>query len=251
MKRFEVLFTPADFETLKGADLKGKVCVVFDVLRATSSMVTAFGGGAAAIFPVLTIADALRIKETRPEILLAGERGGFRILSGQTGGPDFDFGNSPREFENALMEGREIAWTTTNGTRALNACEGADAILISCFLNLEATASRLKSMDPDELVLVCGGTYEEAAYEDALCAGALLDELGAGLMTERLTDSALMALNLYKLEKGDLLKGISKSLNARRLLAREDLRDDVLFCAERDRFPLVAGSVGAAYLSKL
>src|SRR6266404_5698566 len=51
----EVLFTPADFAALEGRDLSETVCVVFDVLRATSSIVTALANGASAIFPVAGI----------------------------------------------------------------------------------------------------------------------------------------------------------------------------------------------------
>src|SRR5271154_3105044 len=44
----EVLFTPAEFAALRDRDLSETVCVVFDVLRATSTMVTALGHGATA-----------------------------------------------------------------------------------------------------------------------------------------------------------------------------------------------------------
>ena len=50
---------------------------------------------------------------------------GVRILAAQTGGVDFDLGNSPREFTPDKVRGRTIASTTTNGTRALRACAQA------------------------------------------------------------------------------------------------------------------------------
>src|SRR6266700_3040795 len=75
----EVLFTPAEFGELGEVDLSGTVCVVFDVLRATSSMATALANGASAIVPVAEIPEALRLRERDPDVLLAGERDGLRI----------------------------------------------------------------------------------------------------------------------------------------------------------------------------
>src|SRR5438093_8065255 len=93
----EVLFTPADFAALEGRDLHETVCVVFDVLRATSSIVTALANGAEGILPVAEITAALRLRAEDPELLLAGEREGLRIGDELTGSMAFDFGNSPRE----------------------------------------------------------------------------------------------------------------------------------------------------------
>ena len=139
----EVLFAPAEFAALGGRDLSPVVCAVFDVLRATSSMVTALSNGARAIFPVQEIAEALRLRQEHPAALLAGERHGVRIVAAQTGGVDFDLGNSPREFTRERVAGREIIMTTTNGTRALQSCRGARRILAGAFLNLDALAGHL------------------------------------------------------------------------------------------------------------
>ena len=72
MKALEVLFTPADFAALKSRNLDHTLCVVFDVFRATSSMVTALANGAEAIIPVGEIDEALTIKQHTPAVLLAG-----------------------------------------------------------------------------------------------------------------------------------------------------------------------------------
>src|SRR5436190_5574985 len=89
----EVSFTPADFAALEGRDLSEVVCVVFDVLRATSSMITALANGAQVIFPVAEIAEAIAMRNRHPDLLLAGERDGVRILSDLTGSIPFDLGN--------------------------------------------------------------------------------------------------------------------------------------------------------------
>jgi 2-phosphosulfolactate phosphatase len=236
----EVLFAPAEFDALAARDLSRTVCVVFDVLRATSSMVTALGNGAAAIIPTAEIAEALQVRQQQPEVLLAGERDGVRILASQTGSISFDLGNSPREFTRNVVAGRTIVMTTTNGTRALRACAKARQILLGSFLNLGATADFLLRIKAESLLLVCGGTFEQAAAEDALGAGALCElvwnQYGAGAVA----DSAFMVRSLYDLAKNDLTAAFSQTRNGRRLCSRPDLREDVPFCARRDVFRLAA-----------
>jgi 2-phosphosulfolactate phosphatase len=237
----EVTFTPAEFEALKGRDLSRTTCVVFDVLRATSTMAIALGNGAEAIVPVASIAQALRLREEQPAVLLAGERDGARIRAFLTGGIDFDLGNSPREFTRDKVQGKTIVMTTTNGTRALRACAGARAVLICSFLNLRATAGFLAKEDPAPLLLVCGGTGEEAAYEDVLGAGALSELLWPHSSGAVVADSALMARRLLAAETADLAAAFGGSRNGSRLLGLEDLREDVAFCAQHDRVNLAAG----------
>ena len=58
----EVLFTPAEYEALSGHDLSQTVCVVFDVFRATTTIVTALANGAAAIIPVAEIGSLAHIR---------------------------------------------------------------------------------------------------------------------------------------------------------------------------------------------
>src|SRR5256885_11256958 len=117
--RLEVLLSPVEFANLRNRDLSQTVCVVFDILRATTSMVTALANGAEAIIPVAEISEALAIRQQRPEVLLAGEREGLRIPVEMTGGVEFNLGNSPRECTAPIVAGKTIVMTTTNGTRAL------------------------------------------------------------------------------------------------------------------------------------
>lgn len=235
-----VLFTPADFAALRNRDLSQTVCVVFDVLRATSSMITALANGAASVVPVEDISEALAVRQREPGVLLAGERDGVKITADLTGGTPFDLGNSPREFTAAAVRGRRIVMTTTNGTRALRACAGARLVLVCSFLNLGATARFLQGRQPRDLLLVCSGTFEEAAYEDVLGAGALCSRLRRAYSQGKVADSARMALQLFSLEREDLANAFAKGRNGRRLLSRPELRADVGFCARINRFSLVA-----------
>jgi len=239
-RNLEVLFTPAEFASLGARDLNTTTCVVLDVLRATSTMVTALANGAAAIVPVAEIAEALAIRQRDPQVLLAGERDGVRIRAGLTGGVDFDLGNSPREYAREKVAGRIIVSTTTNGTRALRAAARAKLVLVSSFLNLQATADFLLKSNPLELLLICSGTYEGPALEDSLAAGTLCDMLWQQLSPDQIHDSAEMARRIFLSAKPNFTEAMRGSWNARRLSAISELKADVPFCFQRDVFKLVA-----------
>jgi 2-phosphosulfolactate phosphatase len=275
--KIETILTPAELPALAQRDLRATACVVFDVLRATSTFVTALHHGAKAIIPVSEIAEALAFKKAESgkrkaeTILLGGERNGVRISAN---GIDFDLGNSPREYTPDKVRGKTIVSTTTNGTRALRACAGAKTVLAASFLNLTATAEFLRAKNLQDVLLVCAGTRENRADEDVLAAGALCEMLirwgeppgepsslakpgSRGLSPHQkeifeLSDSAEIALGAYAQAKTDLPMAVSKSENARRLLAIPELRDDVAFCLQRDIYPLVAkmeddGTIRQAY----
>ena len=240
MTKIEVLFSPAEFEALHKRDLTNTTCVVFDVLRATSSIITALANGARSVAPVATIEEALSAKELEPAVLLAGERDGFRISKKLTGSIDFDYGNSPREFAGANLGGKSIVMTTTNGTRALKACLGAKEIVVGCLLNLAKTAEYLRAQQVDDLLVVCSGTYEEASYEDLIGAGALVCAVWDVFQGGHIADSAQIARNVFETAKDDSTGAMRCARNGRRLLGIPELRDDVRFCMQRDVFPLVA-----------
>ena len=245
----EVLFSPAEFVALKPERLRDTVCVVFDVLRATSSMTAALSNGAARIFPVGSISGALELRREHPKALLAGERDGVRISAAQTGGIDFDLGNSPREFTTERVAGRDVIMTTTNGTRALQACQGARDILAASVLNLATVASWIAKNSPARLLLVCSGTFEEAAYEDTWAAGALCDLVWDKFKTTA-ADSAQIAREIYLGARNDPAHAWQLSRNARRLLAIPELRDDVAFCWRRDALD-VLGEMRAGALVRI
>jgi len=238
--KLEVILSPAEFSVLAARDLSQAVCVVFDILRATTSMITALANGAEAIIPVSDIPEALALRQKHAAVLLAGERNGLRIRADLTGGLEFDLGNSPREFTADKVHGRTIVMTTTNGTRALRACAGARTVLIGSFLNLRATTNWLRDKNPQHLILVCGGTFEEPALEDILAAGALCEKVWSHYAGGPVSDSAEIARRIYPLLQFNLLDAMKSSRNGRRLLGNPDLRDDVWLCVQRETVSFVA-----------
>jgi len=247
----EVTFTPVEFELLRQRDLSHCACVVFDVLRATSTLVTALARGAESILPVATIAEALKQRDFDSTILLAGERDGLRITGVVSGGPDFDLGNSPREYKAQLIRDRRIVTTTTNGTRAFAACRGARQVLAASFLNLRRTAEHLLRTGCERVVLVCSGTGENVAFEDCLGAGALCQELVRLNAKINLCDSAHFVADMFSANAANLEVAMEKSSNARRLLSIPELAEDVSFCLSENLYPIIVASNPNGWLHRV
>src|SRR5215471_5048485 len=135
--KIDVIITPAEIATLPARDLSGSTAVVFDVLRATSTILAALASGAAAIRPVSSLDEAWAAKKEFPHALVGGEREGVKI-------DGFDFGNSPLEYTRGAIGGHELIHSTTNGTVALRAVAAARCVLIGALLNLDALAAYLR-----------------------------------------------------------------------------------------------------------
>ncbi len=244
--KIETILSPAELPALAKQDLRATACVVFDILRATTTFVTALQNGAKAIIPVGEISEAMALRKKHPGYLLAGERDGVKIRAKQSGGVDFDFGNSPREFKPGAVEGKTIVSTTTNGTGALRACAKGKAVLAASFLNLAATAHFLQAKKFKNILLVCAGTGDGVAMEDVLAAGAMAD-----LLAGEESDATATARQTWLHLSGGLERAMAGSKNGQRLLSIPDLREDVAFCAQRDVVELVAGMGAGGKLRRI
>jgi len=172
----------------------GGIAVVIDVLRASTTIITALARGASRVIPVADVGEARRIAATTPgPVVLGGERGGVRI-------PGFDLGNSPREYSADRMAGRTLVITTTNGTAALHASRGAREILVGAMVNRTAAADLVRRLagGADRVHLVCAGTDGRVSAEDVLAAGAILDAAVVDGPDEELDDAARRALDWYR-----------------------------------------------------
>ena len=230
--RVEIVLTPAEVALLPQRDLRGATCVVFDVLRATSTLLTAFAHGARRIHPVRTVEEARELRRTGlPDALLGGERQGARIEG-------FDLGNSPLEYTPDRVRGRDIVMTTTNGTLALQACAGASVVHAGALLNLDALAAALNgaASPPQTLFLVCAGTGEHFALEDGFAAGALLSRLKADAPA---SDAGKLLDHLLQAGRDDPLGTLRASSNGRHL-AEIGLAKDVEYCARISCFNILA-----------
>ncbi|GAA4844345.1 2-phosphosulfolactate phosphatase family protein [Algivirga pacifica] len=204
-------------------DLKGKIAVVVDILRATSCMVTSLATGVEKVIPVSKVEEALAYQGRGP--LIAGERGGAKLQG-------FDLGNSP--FEHMNQVGKAIVMTTTNGTRAINDAAEAEEVIIGAFLNLSAIKEYLISKTED-VVVVCAGWKNLYSMEDTLFAGALVDALGSDW---EMDDAALAASTLYRSVEGNILGFMQQASHVKRLSGL-NAEKDLAFCFEHDKFETI------------
>lgn len=228
MTDVDAVLCPGEMAVLQSLDPEETVCVVFDVLRATSTLVTALANGVRAVYPARDIDEARRLKTAHPEALLGGERRGERIAG-------FDLGNSPQEYLG--LAGREVITTTTNGTLALRASERARRVMPASLLNIDAAAASVRREAPGKLLLVCAGTGNAFSMEDAIGAGALVHRLPRESL--RLTDAARAVLKLYEAHAADLPGALHESKNGC-ALGRIGKRSDVDWCARVALYPIVA-----------
>ncbi len=211
--------------------LHGGVAVVIDVLRATTTMVTALAAGCACVRPCLEIDEARQLADRMPagRVLLGGERDGSPI-------PGFDLGNSPREYTCSVCRGLTLVLTTTNGTRALLHAGAADRVLLGAFVNYSAVCEQLRQ-DARPIHIVCAGTDGEVTLEDTLLAGAFVEYLSVTLPV-RLNDAARLAWDCYETH-GKVLEGaLEVSAGGVRLHAL-GYDDDIRAAARIDQFAIV------------
>ena len=229
--KIDVYFTPLG---LNAGDLTGRGVVVIDVLRATSSIVTALSAGAKAIVPAATSEEAVRLTANleRDGIVLAGERRMVKIEG-------FGLGNSPREMTPDAVRGKTVFLATTNGTPALVAAQGGDPVLVAAALNFSAVADRARAVfaERGDLVIICAGREKQFALEDAYTAGRLIKAVKKGARKVSLNDAAQVSLDLAAQQGG--WQDAFDASDAARQLVETGLGDDVAYCAHPDRFSVV------------
>jgi 2-phosphosulfolactate phosphatase len=215
-------------------DVKGKTVVAIDILRATTTICVAFQHGVKRILPVATPEEAKFFKDF--DFLTAAERNAIKV-------DGFDLGNSPFEYQNPLLENRSIAFTTTNGTKAIKKAKagGASHILIGSFLNIDAVCKRLVEINAP-IILLCAGWKDRFNLEDTLYAGAIAYRLKSTHPIE--CDSTAVAMQLYENNKHKLAGLAKTSTHAKRFEILHMQTDDVSFCMQENIVNIVPELVG-------
>ena len=229
----DVVFTPAG---LNLPEVQGRTVFVIDILRATTAMCAALHHGAKAIIPVGATEEALRLAQTigSADVLLGGEKNCLRI-------PGFHLGNSPLEMTESTVRGKTLIVTTTNGTKALLACQGAAVVYPTCASNLSAAADKAReSLEREgDLLVVCAGRGGAFSLDDAYCAGRLVAATLGGRRPRRgLNDAGIASLDLVR-RYGDRWERPLSYSRAGRELIRLGFRDDVLDAARLDAYPVL------------
>jgi 2-phosphosulfolactate phosphatase len=231
--KLDVVFTPAG---LSPAEVQGRTAFVIDILRATTVMCAAMSHGAKAIIPVASTEEALRLAQTigSADLLLAGEKNCVRI-------PGFNLGNSPLEMTESAVRGKTLIVTTTNGTKALLACQGAAGVYPAAAANLTAAAERAGEVleRHGDLLVVCAGRDGAFSLDDAYCAGRLVAAALGGPRPRRgMNDAAIAALDLVRRYGEGWERPLRYSRGGRELI-RLGFRDDVAEAARQDAYPVL------------
>ncbi len=224
--------------------LEDALCVVIDVLRATTTIITALANGAREVRPFTTAAQARRDAASgdNTPFLLGGERRGLRI-------PGFHLGNSPIEYlDSNMISGRTIYFATTNGTPTLlRAYKGnTRPAYLAALANLSAVSAKVVGAAVKDarkrILLICAGRQGQPALEDLYCAGLLAPRLQSELaksgMPAELSDAAILAAGYAEINREKPLAVLAGSEHGRYLLDI-GFAADLEFASQMDKYNIV------------
>ncbi len=232
--KIDVFFTP---NGLAPGDFTGRTVVVVDLLRASTTIAVALASGAKAVLPAASTEEAMRIAQNleRDQVVLAGERKSVRVEG-------FALGNSPLEFTPEAVGGKTIVLSTTNGTQALIAAQGAKEILVAAAVNFSVVVQRARAAleAAGELVILCSGHERRFAIEDAFAAGritkALLPE--GDLKRVAVNDGALASLDIAR-HFGEKWLRVLRASSHGRELTELGFGQDLKVCGSQDTHPVL------------
>jgi 2-phosphosulfolactate phosphatase len=217
------------------ADFNGRVVAIIDVLRASTSIAAALANGARAVIPLESSEDVITRAKAfeRGDVKLAGERKMLPV-------PGFDFGNSPREFTREAIEGKTVLMSTTNGTAAVTATQGARDVVIGSYVNFSAVLSMLRAAlrGGADIAVVCAGRDKQYSLEDAACAGRFVHHVSRRLSGVDMNDAAL-ACTLVDRKFGENLMRLFDASEHGRALRDAGFAEDLVTCAAVDSFPVI------------
>lgn len=219
--------------------LYDKVAVVIDVLFATTSIVAALHHGARAVYPATSRQMACdAIKGMEPDsYLLAGENHLQNI-------PGF-VGYSPLALAQEPLAGRNIVFSTTNGTVALRKASTAKYVYAAALLNGPAIVRQLQAHRDHSIVLICSGSAGRVNLEDLYLAGYLVDRLQVaqpGHWSQ--SDTCCIARSVYGQYSDSPHDCLMQSQLGVRL-REQDMQDEVAYSAQLgllDLVPLLQGN---------
>lgn len=230
--RLDVHLTPQE---ISSADASGRVVAIIDVLRWSSTVAAALANGARNVIPFEEPDEVVRRGKDfeRGTVRLAGERRSLPI-------PGFDLGNSPAEFTREAVEGKTVLTTTTNGTKALLAVQGARDVVIASYVNFSAALAMLRAAARAgaDVALVCAGRDRHTSLEDAACAGRFVRHITRRLANADIGDAARACTIIERRYGDDLQRLFGDSEHGRGLVAA-GLGADLEVCAQVDAFPVL------------
>ncbi len=232
--KISVFFTPL---AVTQNTVGGATVLVIDILRANTTIVTAFANGARSVVPAaaadeaITLAQSLQSENT----VLVGEKRLEPI-------PGFALGNSPLEMTREVVGGKTLVMSTTNGTAAYQTVNSAETVIVGAAVNFTAAAAYAREIfDANgELVIVCSGREKQFALEDAYTAGRFAQAVasGRGRGAVEFNDGAIAAKELVR-RYGDRWKRAVAASAAARALKQAGYKNDIDAATESDVYDIV------------
>ena len=220
---------------LQPASVQGRLVAVIDVLRASTVAAIALANGARAVVPLESSDEVITRSKgfDRSEVRLAGERRMNPI-------PGFDLGNSPREFTREAVEGKTVLFTTTNGTGAFLAVQGARDVVVASYVNFSAVLTMMRTAvrAGTDVSIICAGREKEFALEDAGCAGRYVRQLATRTPDMEMNDGA-RASELIAKRYGDRIDQLFADSAHGRALAEGGFAEDLVTCAQIDSHAII------------
>ncbi|MEE9288138.1 MAG: 2-phosphosulfolactate phosphatase [Bacteroidota bacterium] len=220
--------------------LRDRIVVVIDVLRAGTTIAMALQNGAKEIIPAASVESAVKLGNNLfvDVTLLGGERNAKTIEG-------FDLGNSPGEYSEQVVNGKSIIFTSENGSQAILKAKYAKRAVLGAFVNISRVVDFL--IDGEEpIVLFCAGRLTNGfSLEDTLCGGMIVSKLLEKVKDIELTDSAVMARTLYRSHGKNILRTLQGSEHGRYLVSLGS-QDDIKLCSGVDTVPVLPTLEGNA-----
>lgn len=220
------------------ASLDGSVVIMIDALRASVTIAAALRAGARAVFPVLTVHDALASAERmrnagvpREGIILGGERGGVLI-------PGFDLDNSPLAYTAERVRNKAVIFTTANGTSTLLHASAASLVLVGALTNVSKVCEAVAG-DPRDVHIICSGTRGEISLDDCIAAGAIVQRLLESGRELGSDDSGQVCLGNWREAERDGIVEAMRISRGGRNLGRLGFDADIEFCSRVDDVPVL------------
>ncbi|MEM1557943.1 MAG: 2-phosphosulfolactate phosphatase [Thermoproteota archaeon] len=159
--RVNVLLEPVD-----SSIIYSDIVVAIDVLRSSTTILTALANGANGVIPASTVEEALKIGNGN-SFLLGGEVNSIKP-------PFFHMGNSPLEYIQDKVKGKTIVLYTSSGTRLLRFLTiFSKKVVVGALINFSALADYLVGQGFNEVSIVTAGKMGQPALEDLYCAGLI------------------------------------------------------------------------------
>ncbi len=212
---------------------KGDIVVIVDVLRASTTIITALKNGCRSVIPIAEVEEAQKLANlaSRHDTLLCGERNGRKI-------PGFDLSNSPLEFRVEIVNNKRIILTTTNGAKLFRYVELASSGIVCSFVNVESVCQFLKK-SKQNVVILCAGNYDRFSLEDTVCGGMVVEKLIENNKGKfELNDGAVAAQILYQRYSFQILEMLYQSSHGKRLISIGQ-EADLKYCGSVNSIPLI------------